>query len=76
MRLEDKLQILADCGFALEAPFSITDLVDNWGQEAFEKEGYDLALVGLGMTEEQSPWRPYCVKLWHFDTECIEDHGS
>jgi len=28
------------------------------------------------MTEEQEPWRNHCVNLWHFDTECIEDHGD
>jgi len=32
--------------------------------------------VGLGMTEEQEPWRNHCVNLWHFDTECIQGPGD
>ena len=44
--------------------------------EALDKPGFDLALVCLGMTEEQRPWAPHCDNLWHFDTECIEDHGD
>jgi len=74
--LEQKLALLADCGFALAQPFSVDDLLESWDRAEYEKPGFDLVLVGLGMTEEQEPWRNHCVNLWHLDTECIEDDGA
>jgi hypothetical protein len=74
--LEQKLEVLASCGFRLAEPFTCDDLLKSWSRADCEKPGYDLVLVGLGMTEEQEPWRSHCVSLWHFDTECIEDHGD
>jgi hypothetical protein len=74
--LEDKLAVLEECGLALAPPFTVDDLLASWKREEYEAEGYDLVLVGLGMTEEQEPWRDHCVNLWHFDTECIEDKGD
>jgi hypothetical protein len=76
MTLEQKLEVLAGCGFRLAQPFTCDDLLKSWNRADYEKPGYDLVLVGLGMTEEQEPWRNHCVNLWHFDTECIEDHGD
>lgn len=74
--LEQKLTILAECGLKLSEPFTIADILTSWDRSEFEKPGYDMTLVGLGMTEEQRPWRNHCVNLWHFDTECIEDNGA
>ena len=74
--LEQKLAILAECGLSLALPFTAQDLLESWPRERFEKPGFTLALVGLGMTEERPPWRNHCVNVWHFDTECIEDDGS
>src|SRR5262249_35078143 len=74
--LEGKLAILAQCGFRLAPPFEVDDLLESWDREEYEQKGYDTVLVGLGMTEEQEPWRNHCANLWHFDTECIEDHGA
>jgi len=74
--LEEKLQALADCGFELNEPFRVSDLVEIWGREALEEPGFDLAIVCLGMTTEEPPWTPFCENLWHFDTECIEGDGS
>jgi hypothetical protein len=76
MTLEQKLEILASCGCRLAEPFTRDDLLKSWSRADYEKPGYDLTLVGLGMTEEQEPWRNHCVNLWHLDTECIEDHGD
>lgn len=76
MTMEEKLEVLATCGLSLSDPFSSENLLASWGREDYEKPGFDLVLVGLGMTEEQKPWRNHCVNLWHFDTECIEDHGD
>ena len=76
LTLEQKLAILAECGLSLAAPFTVQDLLASWSREQFEEPGFLMTLVGLGMTEEQPPWRNHCVNAWHFDTECIEDHGS
>jgi hypothetical protein len=74
--LEQKLAILAECGLTLAPPFTAQDLLESWPRKEFEMPGFNLVLVGLGMTEEQPPWRNHCVNVWHFDTECIEDDGS
>ncbi|MGA2217889.1 MAG: hypothetical protein ABSG51_07375 [Terracidiphilus sp.] len=74
--LEEKLDFLERIGFRLEEPFTAEDLLTSWSREEFEKPGFSLALVGLGMTEEQPPWRKHCANMWHFDTECIEDNGD
>lgn len=74
--LEQKLDVLAGCGLNLAPPFKVQDLLDSWPREKFEKPGFTLTLVGLGMTEERPPWRNHSVNIWHFDTECIEDNGS
>jgi hypothetical protein len=76
LTLEQKLSILAECGFELVEPFTSESLLESWNRDDYEQPGFDLVLVGLGMTEEREPWRNHCVSLWHFDTECIEDHGD
>jgi hypothetical protein len=76
MTLEQKLEVLAGCGLRLAAPFTCDDLLQSWSRADYEKPGYDLTLVGLGMTEEEKPFRNHCTNLWHFDTECVEDHGA
>ena len=76
LTLERKLEVLADCGLKLADPFTPEDLLKSWDRGKYEEPGFDMVLVGLGITEEQEPWRNHCVNLWHFDTECIEDHGD
>jgi hypothetical protein len=76
LTLERKLEILAECGMNLAPPFTANDLLESWPREEFEKPGFDLTLIGLGMTEERPPWRSHSVNVWHFDTECIEGDGS
>jgi hypothetical protein len=76
LSLESKLEILARGGLKLEAPFTVEHLLKSWKRSEFEKRGFDLVLVGLGMSEEQPPWRNHCVNAWHFDAECIEDTGD
>ena len=74
--LERKLEILAECGLSLAPPFTAENLLASWPREQFEKPGFSMMLVGLGMTEEQPPWRNHSVNVWHFDTECIEGTGD
>lgn len=74
--LERKLEILADCGLALATPFTAADLLTSFDRKEYEKPGFEMVLFGLGMTEEEAPWRNHCANLWNFDTECIEGDGS
>jgi hypothetical protein len=76
LTLERKLETLAECGLSLAPPFTPENLLESWPREQFEKPGFTMTLVGLGMTEEQPPWRNHCANVWHFDTECIEDTGA
>ena len=71
-----KLEILTECGLSLAPPFTAQDLLESWPREEFEKPGFNLTLIGLGMTEERPPWRNHSVNMWHFDTECVEGNGS
>ena len=74
--LEQKLEALASCGLRLAEPFTAEDLLTSWRREQYEKSGWGMVLVGLSMTEEAPPWRDHCENAWHFDSECIEDHGA
>lgn len=74
--LEEKLEVLASCGFALNPEFSIADVLSSWDRSDFEEPGYLNTLLCLGMTQEEPPWKPWTQNLWHFDSECIEGDGS
>ena len=74
--LEEKLEALASCGITLRSEFSVDDLLSSWDRAEYEEPGFSMTLVGVGMTQEEPPWKPRSDNLWHFDTECIEDHGS
>jgi hypothetical protein len=76
MPIEEKLDALAQCGLRLKDQFCVQDLVRSWGRKALDKADWNLALVCLGMTQEEPPWAPHCDNLWHFDTECIDGDGS
>lgn len=74
--LEQKLEALASCGITLRPEFSVGDLLRSWDRAEYEEPGYSMTLVGVGMMQEEPPWKPRSENLWHFDTECIEDHGA
>ena len=74
--LEQQLEALAAEGFSLRADRHLSDLLSAWSREDFEKEPYRLLLVALGGETESPPFEPLCDDIWHFDTECIEDHGD
>jgi hypothetical protein len=74
--LEEKLEALASCGITLRPEFSVDDLLSSWDRTEYEEPGFSMTLVGVGMTQEEPPWTPRSQNLWHFDTECIEDHGA
>jgi len=69
--LERQLRDLAECGVKLLPGATPESLIAEWSEEAFEKDPYRMAVVALGSEEEARS-----ENLWHFDTECIEDHGA
>lgn len=74
--LEEKLEVLVSCGIALRPDLSIDELLSSWDRAEYEKPGFSMTLVGVGMTQEAPPWKPRSENLWHFDTECIDGHGA
>lgn len=73
---EEKFQRLAECGFKLRPEFSASKLIESWGREVLAGSDFKGVLVCLGSEGDAPPYTPRCDNLWHFDTECIEDHGS
>lgn len=71
---EEQLENLAGCGIKLRPQFSPDILFEEWGREEFEKEPYEMVLAALG--GEREVGEPLSNDIWHFDTECIEDHGD
>jgi hypothetical protein len=77
MKLEQQLSALRELGIALEPDVSIDDLLYSFDREAYEAKPFDALLFILGATVEREPWeRPFCRRVWGFDTECIEQTGD
>src|SRR5262245_44055827 len=77
---EQQLSTLASCGITLAPGVAPETLLDSFGREAFEAEPYRLLLMCMGgeaETESMAGETGYpSDNIWHFDTECIEDHGA
>jgi len=69
--LERQLQDLVECGIRLLPNANREALLREWSAAEFEENPYELALVALGGDDP-----PLAENVWHFDTECIEDHGD
>jgi len=76
--LEDQLLRLKEIGIDLNPGFSIEHLLTEFNRNEYEKGPYSLLLVAMGgeVEVEDENWVPISNKVWHFDTECIEDHGD
>lgn len=77
---EQQLSTLASCGIKLAPDVAPEALLESFDREAFEAEPYRLLLVCMGgeaESESQAGETGYpSDNIWHFDTECIEDHGD
>ena len=73
---DDILSALADCGIRARAGTTAVELVNAAGQQWFSEQPYLSVIVTLGSEREQAPYDRFCDNVWHFDTECIEDHGD
>lgn len=69
--LEEQLEQLRACGVRLLPAATPEALLEAWSQADFDAAPFLLAATALG---GDSP--PLSENLWHFDTECIEDHGA
>ena len=77
MTLEEQLNKLAACGITLNEGVTVDDVLYSFGREAYEEKPFDLVLFILGAEVEREPWgRPFCSRVWNFDTECIVGTGD
>ena len=77
MRLEDQLATLAESGITLDPGITIDDITYSFPREDYERKPFDLLLFTLGVEVEREPWgRPFCSRVWNFDTECITGKNS
>jgi len=74
--LERRLAILSKLGFKLAPAFNVDELLKSFPRKSYEESGFDLALIGLGMTEQGKLRRNHCENLRLFDTECINNTGD
>ena len=77
---EQQLLTLANCGITLAPRVVAESFFESFNREAFEADPYRLLLACMG---SEAPGKPQpgetghrSDNIWHFDTECIEDHGS
>lgn len=75
---KEQLRNLADCGIKLYTEFPPEILLEEWSEEDFEDEPYEMLLVAMGAENEFDEYGHQWLSdnVWHFDTECIEDHGD
>lgn len=74
LSLEDQLSTLALCGIRLKPGIGIETLLKTFDKDVYENEPYVplLACMGAGATEHGK----VISNVWHFDSECIENHGD
>jgi hypothetical protein len=72
LTLERQIAILAECGILLPDGLSIETLVNECGLEAFEDDPFRSLIIDIGRDDLEVPSEHF----WHFDTECIYDHGD
>lgn len=74
--IEEQLKTLSDCGIRLRPNITLEHLLASFDRESYEKEPYVLLLTSMGGELEIEPFEYASDAIWHFDTECIEDHGD
>lgn len=77
MPLEKQLEVLSSFGLKLNDGITIDDLLYSFDRKEYEEKPFDLILFVLGVDVEREPWeRPFCSRVWNFDTECIFETGD
>jgi len=75
IKLEEQIKVLEMCDIRLRPGITIDNLLYSFDREKYEKEPYVLLLTVMGGELEEEPFEYISKDIWHFDTECIEDHG-
>lgn len=74
---DQQAQTLAECGFSFATPFGPESLLGSFDRGAYEESPYWLMLAVMGgECETSEEGRFLSDQIWHFDAECIEDHGD
>lgn len=73
---EEQLQNLSACGILLKSGMSKEILFTEYEPEDYANEPYLPLLTALGGETEEEPYGFLSSNIWHFDTECIYDHGD
>lgn len=77
---DEQLRVLADCGISLSENVAPEALLESYAREEYEKNPFQLLLSVMGgeaeVESQAGPTGYPSDSIWHFDTECIEDHGS
>ncbi len=77
MTLDEQLATLATLGLTLEPGITTDDLRHSFDAASYEERPFDLILFMFGVEVEREPWgRPFCSRVWNFDTECVEGDGA
>jgi hypothetical protein len=74
--VEGQIKVLDKCGIRLRPGVDVEKLLESFGREAYEADPYKLLLVSMGSELEFEPFENASDDVWHFDTECIEDHND
>src|SRR5574339_1058459 len=78
--VEEMLATLSQLGVRLGPGKTEADVTGEWSREQIAKGGFEMMLVAMG--GEQVDATTFESKgfvsndVWHFDFECIEDHGD
>ena len=70
---EQQLRVLQKGGIALAPGIAPEALLESFSREEFERTPYRLLLSTMGESDGPSY---LSHQIWHFDPECIEDHGA
>jgi hypothetical protein len=75
--LDEQISNLTACGITLRSDISKDDLLISFDVSKYQKTPYELLLCCMGGEVEKEPFdRIISDNIWHFDAECIEDHGA
>jgi hypothetical protein len=74
--LEQQIHELANCGIRLLPEVSPDHLLAMFDRADYESEPYVMLLTTMGSEMDVEPFIIPSNDIWHFDSECIEDHND
>jgi hypothetical protein len=74
--LEDQLARLDQLGVRFRPGIGKADLLMSWDRSEYEALPFVLVLTAMGGEVGKEPFPRISDDVWHFDVECIEDHGA